>query len=72
MVTEVFLSLIVTTSVGCCLSLARMCYKSKCKNIKLCGLTIERDIVEERKEFEFDRIHPPQQMESRSNLNDLV
>jgi len=72
MVTEVFLSLIVTTSVGCFLSLARMCYKSKCKSVKLCGLVIERDIVEERKEHEFDRIHPPQQMESRNNLNDLV
>lgn len=72
MVTEVFLSLIVTTSVGCFLSLARMCYKSKCKSVKLCGLVIERDIVEERKEFEFDRIHPPQQMESRTDLNAMV
>jgi hypothetical protein len=72
MVMEVFLSLIVTTSVGCLLSIARMFYKSKCKNIKCCGLVIERDVAEERKEFEFDRIHPPQQMESRTNLNDLV
>ena len=72
MVPEVFLSLIVTTSVGCFLSEARMCYKSKCKNIKWCGLAIERDVVEERKEHEFDRIHPPQQMESRNNLGDFV
>jgi hypothetical protein len=46
-----------------------MFYKSKCKNIKCCGLVIERDVAEERKEFEFDRIHPPQQMESRSDPN---
>jgi hypothetical protein len=41
---EVFYSLLLTSCIGLILALARMAYKSKCKNIKCCGcIDIERD-----------------------------
>ena len=42
----------ITSTIGLLLALARICYKSKCKNIKFCGLEIERDVVIEEKEDE--------------------
>jgi hypothetical protein len=45
---EVFYSLLLTSGIGLILALARMAYKSKCKNIECCGcIKIERDIEAE-------------------------
>ena len=53
MPSEIFWSLVVSTGSTVCLELARMCYKSKCKLIKCCGLEIDRDTdVEEREDHE--------------------
>ena len=47
MLTEVFYTFVITSAVGVIVGLARMCYKSKCKNIKLCCLQVERDVQTE-------------------------
>jgi hypothetical protein len=54
---EVFYSLLVTTCVGLILGLARMAYKSKCKEVTCCCMTVVRDTVAEEKEFELTAIH---------------
>lgn len=52
---ESFYIFLVTTVAGILLALLKLVYDSKCKNIKLCGLQIERDINAER-EIEHERI----------------
>jgi len=49
---EVFYTFLITTCVGLILGLARMAYKSKCKEVSLCCLKIIRDTDAEEKEFE--------------------
>jgi hypothetical protein len=44
---EVFYSLLLSSSIALILALARMAYKSKCKNIDCCGIKCERDVVGE-------------------------
>ncbi len=45
---ESFYIFLVTTTAGIFLAMIKLVYDSKCKNIKLCGLQIERDIQAER------------------------
>ena len=47
MLTEIFLSFIVTSGIGAILVVCRLLYKSKCKNFEFCCLKIERDAEEE-------------------------
>ncbi len=44
MLSEVFWSFFLTSSIGCIMGMLRMLYKSKCKSCSFCGITIERDI----------------------------
>jgi len=46
---EVFYSLLVTSCIGLILGLARMAYKSKCKEFKCGCLEIVRDVESEQK-----------------------
>ena len=43
MLTEIFLSFLVTSGIGAILVVCRLLYKSKCKNFELCCVKIERD-----------------------------
>jgi len=54
---EVFWGMFITTMVGLLLGLARMAYKSKCKEVSCCCLRIVRDVEAEEKEFEITAIH---------------
>lgn len=54
MVTEIFLTFLVTSVVGCVLALSKMAYRSKCKRCSLCGLEIERDTQAEEKVDELE------------------
>jgi hypothetical protein len=54
MLTEVFLSLIVTSAVGLILALARMCYKSKCESVDCFCIKIKRAVILEDEEHKFD------------------
>jgi hypothetical protein len=49
---EVFWGMFITTCVGLILGLARMAYKSKCKEVSCCCIKIIRDTETEEKEFE--------------------
>ena len=44
MLSEVFWSFFLTSTIGCIMGILRMIYKSKCKRCSVCGITIERDI----------------------------
>lgn len=50
---------VITSSCGCFLAIARICYKSKCKEIKCGCLKIIRDTETEEKEFEFSTLNIP-------------
>ena len=55
MLSEVFYSLVLSTGSALVLACIGISYKSKCKNIKLCGLVeIERDVEIEYKEDELE------------------
>ena len=56
---EVFWTFLTTSSFGFLLAVARMMYKSKCKDIKCGCLRIERDVGVEQQELEFQTIHRP-------------
>jgi len=47
MLSEVFWSFFLTSTIGCIMGILRMIYKSKCKNCSFCGIKIERDIEAE-------------------------
>ena len=47
MLTEIFLSFVVTSGVGAILVMCRLLYKSKCKNFELCCLKVQRDAEQE-------------------------
>jgi len=44
MLSEVFWSFFLTSTIGCIMGMLRMVYKSKCKSCSFCGIKIERDI----------------------------
>lgn len=57
MLSEVFYTFLITSTVGCFLALAKMCYRSKCKFLKIWGIEIIRDVETEEKidELELQR-----------------
>jgi hypothetical protein len=57
MLSEVFWSFFITSSIGFILAFTKMLYKSKCKEISFCGLKIIRDTEAEEKidELEIER-----------------
>jgi hypothetical protein len=70
MLSEIFWMALVTTSAGVIVKLASMCYKSRCKEVKLCGgrMSCIRNTEAEIKFDEFELTHPPLP-ESPSNKN---
>jgi hypothetical protein len=52
---ESFYIFLTTTTAGIFLAFIKLVYDSKCKNIKLCGLEIDRDTQAER-DIEHDRM----------------
>ena len=70
MVTEVFLSLVVTSAVGVIMGVAKLCFKSKCKEVDLCCLKVIRDTEAEEKEQEFMTLHKGDQSPSPTNSDD--
>lgn len=74
MLSELFWISLVTTSAGVIIKLASMCYKSRCKEVKLCGgrMSCIRDIEAETKMAEFELMHPPPgKSPSSKNLEDI-
>lgn len=58
---EVFWGFFVSSMIGFIIALLKLCYKSKCKEIKICCLKITRDIEMEEKidEIELKKIETP-------------
>ena len=53
MVSEVFLTFAVTSFIGCVLAIANLFYRSKCKEVGFCCITIKRDVeIEEIEDME--------------------
>ena len=64
---EMFYMFVITSSVAFVLKLASMAYKSKCKQVECCCITVKRDTVTEEKEMEFITQH---RMRTRDSLDD--
>jgi hypothetical protein len=56
---EVFYTILLSTTAGIILVCLKLCYKSKCKSIKFCGVMIDRDVkgeeVNDLREIEITR-----------------
>jgi len=53
---EVFWTFFITSIIGLCLGITRICYKSKCKEVDLCCLKIIRDVTMEEKVDELENM----------------
>lgn len=60
---EIFYTLLITSTIGLILAIAKICYKSKCKEINACGLHVIRDVEGEER---IDEREPPS---PRANQN---
>ena len=71
MLSEVFFSLVLTSSIGFLLGVIRMCYKSKCRTIEISysGIRIVRDIDNEEK---LDEIQISRQSSNKDNNEEKV
>jgi hypothetical protein len=47
---EMFYTFVITTLGGICVLSLKLCYKSKCKKVSLCGISFERDLEIEMRE----------------------
>jgi hypothetical protein len=54
MMSEVFWSMFLTTSVAFVLAVGRLCYKSKCSSIELCCIKIVRNTAAEERADELE------------------
>lgn len=54
---EIFWTFLVTTCLTALLATIRMCYKSKCSNVKCFCFELSRDTETEEKEMEFQAMH---------------
>ena len=46
---EIFYTLLITSTIGLILAIAKICYKSKCKEVNVCCIKIIRDVEGEEK-----------------------
>jgi hypothetical protein len=64
MMSEVFWTGLYSSLIGFVLALGSQCYKSKCSQVKVCCITINRDVAGEE---ELDR-QPVNPIQSNNNL----
>jgi hypothetical protein len=57
MLSEVFYTFAITSGCALVLSIAKLCFKSKCSDIDICCVKIKRDTVTEEKEFEIESLN---------------
>ena len=65
MFSEIFFTTLYTSLIGFLLAIGAQCYKSKCKEVKICCIKITRDV--EGEEI-LDIQAPPNQIQSNNNL----
>ena len=61
---EVFWTFFITSIIGLCLGAARICYKSKCKEVDLCCLKVIRDVTAEEKVDELETMNKKEKVEN--------
>ena len=54
MLSEMFWTFLVATIAGLAFGMVKVCLKSKCEDVKLCCLTIHRNIKAEEAEYKLD------------------
>ena len=64
MFSEVFFTGLYISLIGFLIAIGAQCYKSKCKEVKICCITIKRDVVGEE---ELER-QPQNPIQSNNNL----
>jgi hypothetical protein len=64
MFSEVFFTGLYSSLIGFLIAIGAQCYKSKCKEVKICCITIKRDVAGEE---ELDR-QPQNPIQSNNNL----
>ena len=64
MFSEIFFTSLYTILIGFLIAIGAQCYKSKCKEVKICCITISRDVAGEE---ELDR-QPTNPIQSNNNL----
>ena len=65
MFSEVFFTGLYSSLIGFLLAMGAQCYKSKCSEVKICCITIHRDVAGEE---QLDRQPPPNPVQSNNNL----
>jgi hypothetical protein len=65
MFSEVFFTGLYSSLIGFILAIGAQCYKSKCKEVKICCIKITRDVEGEEK---LDIQVPPNPIQSNNNL----
>ena len=71
MLTEVFWSFFLTSTIGCILGLVKILYKSKCKRCSICGISAERDVELEEKidELEMQKVRAKNDEDSNKEMH---
>jgi hypothetical protein len=69
---EVFWSLVLSSSIAFLLALCRLCYKSKCSSIKMPCLEIVRDTTGEEKTDELEIQFKPNSVKNQDNNESQV
>ena len=64
MFSEVFFTGLYSSLIGFLIAIGAQCYKNKCKEVKICCITISRDVAGEE---ELDR-QPTNPIQSNNNL----
>lgn len=69
MLSEVFWTFLISSSVALIAKIATLCFKSKCKEVNLCCLKVIRDTEVEEKETEFMTFQQQQQKQQQASPN---
>ena len=68
---ETFWIAFVSTMSASCLVTVRWCYRSKCTNVKCCGIEIQRDVAGEESLDRFQPPSPPSQSDKNNGTISL-
>jgi hypothetical protein len=69
MLSEVFWTFLISSSVALIAKIATLCFKSKCKEVNLCCLKVIRDTEVEEKETEFMTLQQQQKQQQQASPN---
>ena len=69
MLSEVFWTFLISSSVALIAKIATLCFKSKCKEVNLCCLKVIRDTEVEEKETEFMTLQQQQKQQKQASPN---